>query len=152
MSMKIAGVGARAGAVIIDGLLVFIGLGTLIAVIFDQAHSEDGSVGFNLHGAPAFLWLALSFGYWIVCEHVWGATPGKLVCSIRVQSADGGRPSWGQAAIRNVLRIIDGFPYFIPYLVGFIFTRTDGEKRRLGDMAAGTVVTDRGSVTTPDHQ
>ena len=34
-------------------------------------------MGFNLHGWPALLWVIVSLGYWIVCEHLWGATLGK---------------------------------------------------------------------------
>src|SRR5262245_37904268 len=114
--MQPAGMGARAGAVIIDGLIVFIGLGVLVGVISGQAHSGDGSVGFNLHGLPAIIWFVLAYGYWIVCERLWGVTIGKLICSIQVQTSDGGRPSWGQSAARNILRIVDGFPYILPYL------------------------------------
>jgi uncharacterized RDD family membrane protein YckC len=139
--MQPAGMGARAGAVIIDGLIVFIGLGVLIGVISGQAHSGDGSVGFNLHGLPAIIWFVLAYGYWIVCERLWGVTIGKLICSIQVQTADGGRPSWGQSAARNILRLVDGFPYVLPYLVGFIVAKTDSDRRRIGDRAAGTRVT-----------
>jgi len=141
--MQPAGMGARAGAVIIAGLTVFVGLGALIAAISGQAHSGDGSVGFNLHGLPAVIWFVLSYGYWIVAERLWGVTIGKLICSIRVQAVDGGRLSWGQSLGRNLLRIVDGFPYILPYLVGFIVAKADGDRRRIGDRAAGTRVTSK---------
>jgi hypothetical protein len=38
------------------------------------------------------------------------------------------------------LRIIDGFPYIIPNLVGLIIASTNEKKQRLGDKAAHTIV------------
>jgi uncharacterized RDD family membrane protein YckC len=140
---------ARATAVIIDGLLTFVGLGTVIAVLAGQTHTGNGGVGFNLHGGPAFIWLILSLGYWIVCERAWGATLGKRLFSITVVTRDGGRPSWLQATIRNLLRFVDGIPYVLPYLVGFVIAKTDDDRRRLGDRAAGTRVTTRTPPAAP---
>lgn len=132
---------ARATAVIVDGLITFIGLGTLVAVLAGQTHSGNGGVGFNLHGGAAFIWLVLALSYWIACERLWGATIGKRLFSITVEARDGGLPNWRDATIRNLLRLIDGFPYVLPYLLGFLVAKTDQDRRRIGDRAAGTRVT-----------
>jgi uncharacterized RDD family membrane protein YckC len=129
--------------VIIDAILAFVGFGTVIALVSGQAQASNGSYGFHLHGLAAFALLVVMFGYWIVCERVWGTTIGKRLFSIRVVGADGGRIGVGQSVGRNLLRVVDGFPYVLPYLVGFVASRTNGERLRLGDMAAGTRVVAR---------
>jgi uncharacterized RDD family membrane protein YckC len=51
---------------------------------------------------------------------------------------EGGEPlDWQASIIRNILRIIDGFFF---YLVGAIVVWTSKKKQRLGDMAAHTLV------------
>src|SRR2546423_1712198 len=130
----------RATAVIIDAVLVFIVLGTIVALVFGQAHHSHGSYHFNLHGGPAVLWVALSLAYWTICERLWGMTIGKRLFGITVEGPDGTLPTWWQSAVRNVLRLVDAFPYVIPYLLGFIVAKSDEHGRRLGDKAAGTRV------------
>lgn len=131
---------ARATAVIIDGVLTLIVLGTLVGIATGQAHRSGGNASFSLHGWPAILWIVLSLGYWIVCEHLWGMTLGKRIFSIRVTNEDGLRPTWRQSATRNVLRLVDGFPYLVPYLLGFIVAEQNDGRERIGDKAAGTRV------------
>jgi uncharacterized RDD family membrane protein YckC len=138
--MAPANMAARTVALLIDGVLVFFGLGELVALIAGQEHHAHGSYGFRLDGAPALLWLVAAFGYWIACECVFGATLGKRIFGIRVVGRDGGRPTLGQSLARNLLRVVDGFPYVLPYLIGFIVATTSSERRRLGDRAAGTRV------------
>jgi uncharacterized RDD family membrane protein YckC len=131
---------ARAVALVIDGILAFVVLGEAIALLAGQEHHAHGSYGFSLHGGPAFAWLALAFAYWIVCERLFGATVGKRIFSLRVEGRAGGLPTWGQSVARNLLRIVDGFPYVLPYLVGFVIAKSNADRRRLGDTAAGTRV------------
>jgi uncharacterized RDD family membrane protein YckC len=138
--MKTAGMAARATAAIIDGLFTFIVLGEGVAIAAGQNHNANGNVGFSLHGGPALIWLVLAIGYWVVCERLWGMTIGKRLFSIRVEGPGGGRPTWGASVLRNLFRLVDGFPYVLPYLVGFIVAKTDGERRRIGDRIAGTRV------------
>jgi uncharacterized RDD family membrane protein YckC len=138
--MKPAGMAARATALIVDGLLVFFGLGAVVALLSGEAYNGRGGIGFHLHGGAALVWLVLSFGYWIVCERMWGMTIGKRLFSIRVEARGGGRPSWAQSIVRNVLRLIDGFPFVIPYLLGFIVAMGSGARTRIGDRVAGTRV------------
>jgi uncharacterized RDD family membrane protein YckC len=131
---------ARATAVIVDALLAFGVLGTVVALVAGQAHHSHGNFSFNLKGWPAVIWIALSLGYWTVCERLWGMTVGKRLFSIRVESRDGARPTWGQSAVRNLFRLLDAFPYFLPYMLGFIVANTDEERKRIGDRVAGTRV------------
>ena len=141
--IKAAGIPVRAVAVIIDALITFVGFGTLIGLVTGDAHRSGGTVGFHLNGAPALVLFAASFAYWIVCEHLLGYTIGKRLFGIRVVGADGGNPGWGASIGRNLLRVVDAFPYVLPYLVGFIAAISGAERRRLGDLAAGTRVIQR---------
>jgi uncharacterized RDD family membrane protein YckC len=77
--------------------------------------------------------------YPILFEVLWkGATPGKRACNLAVVRADGTPVGWAASLLRNVIRFADMLP--IGYLVGFATMMLDGQMRRLGDIAAGTVV------------
>jgi uncharacterized RDD family membrane protein YckC len=60
-----------------------------------------------------------------------------MAMKLKVVKEDGEKPDWQAAVVRNVLRIIDGFFF---YLVGAIVIWASKKKQRLGDMAAKTLV------------
>jgi hypothetical protein len=51
--------------------------------------------------------------------------------------------------VRWLLWIVDGFPYVIPNLVGFITALTSARNQRVGDMVAGTFVIDAAVASQP---
>ena len=67
-----------------------------------------------------------------------GRGPGKRLVGLRVVTLRGGPVGFRTSAVRNLLRIIDFLP--TAYLIGIvsIFGTTTGQ--RIGDLAAGTVV------------
>lgn len=131
--METVGVGLRAVATLIDLILLCIA-GYGIAAMT----GSTTAAGFDLVGAPALLWFLVALAYYTVFEAGPGATPGKMALSLRVVMLEGGgKIDWKAALIRNVLRIIDGFAF---YLVGAIIIWVSKKRQRLGDMAAGTVV------------
>jgi len=69
-----------------------------------------------------------------------GASLGKVLVGVRVRQANGGRLTVAGAAVRNLLRVVDALPYFIPYLVGSVAVARSAQRQRLGDRAADTVV------------
>ena len=73
-----------------------------------------------------------------------GATPGKRLCHLAVVNADGTPIGWPAALLRNVLRFADMLP--VGYAVGLASMLLDSQFRRLGDLAAGTVVIHRDPV------
>ena len=78
------------------------------------------------------------FNYFAFCEWRWGQTIGKNATGIEVRSVDGAeRLSFGQASIRNLLRLVDFFG------IGELMIVAGKRKQRLGDKAAGTVVVQR---------
>jgi len=85
----------------------------------------------------------------IVIQGATGATPGKAVFGLRVvRQEDGTLAGFGRCAARTVLWIVDAFPYVIP-LVGLIAAAASKGNRRVGDMAARTLVIRASAVGTP---
>lgn len=131
--MRIAGPGARAYAFLIDwhvrviiGFLLF-----LLGAAFQFVVRME-----LLLWLPALIVYAL---YHPVLEwQLRGRTPGKRRAGLRIVTAEGGVPGLGPILVRNVLRIVDSLPAF--YTLGFVACMVDGRARRLGDMAAGTLL------------
>ncbi len=81
----------------------------------------------------------LAFGYWIACE--WkgrGRTLGKRVLGLRVMDAQALPLALDQVVIRTILRMVDALPGL--YAFGGLAAAVTPKCRRLGDIAAGTVV------------
>jgi hypothetical protein len=73
-------------------------------------------------------------------EKQWGGTLGKMALRLKVVK-EGGEPlDWQASVVRNVLRIVDGFFF---YVVGAIVVWTSKKRQRLGDMVAHTLVVPR---------
>jgi uncharacterized RDD family membrane protein YckC len=83
--------------------------------------------------------LAWALYYYFALESMTGQTVGKRVVGLKVVRADGSSADMRAIGIRTVLRVVDGFAF---YLVGLVVMLATGERRqRLGDLVAGTVVT-----------
>ena len=78
--------------------------------------------------------------YFILLEGAYGQTVGKMAVKIKVVKEDGTKIEYADAAVCNILRVIDAIPFFIPYLLGAILIWTSDMKQRVGDRAARTVV------------
>ncbi|MEX0658496.1 MAG: RDD family protein [Egibacteraceae bacterium] len=129
-------VGRRIGAALID-LVVLMVLSFLVATLFGGASAGGGEVGFALTGGPALMLMAAIPAYYIILEGLRGQTVGKMLLGIRVVAADGTPAGWGAVVVRTLLRIVDGFFF---YLVGLIVMLASPRKQRVGDMAAKTLV------------
>jgi uncharacterized RDD family membrane protein YckC len=146
--MERVGVGPRAIAVIIDSLIFVV-----FGCCFVLALALAGGGEFEQTGAPAIL-LQLALGviyylYFIILEGSSGSTLGKRVMKLRVVKVDGSQISMGDAAIRNVLRVVDGIMF---YLVGAIIIWTSMDKQRLGDRVAKTIVVSTAPGGPPANQ
>ncbi|MBE5314791.1 MAG: RDD family protein [Xanthomonadales bacterium] len=126
-----AGMAPRAIAWVLDLVLRLIVLWLLgLGLLF------MGRAGSGLHMIAMF---ALMWLYPVLFELFWrGQTPGKRVLGLRVVHADGTPVGWVASATRNLLRTFDMLPF--GYAVGVVSSLLDGRSRRLGDMAAGTLV------------
>ncbi len=138
---QVAGLGTRAIAQILDILIIF---GILTAVFFfASAVSIVGSTGAAL--VLVFGSFVVIFGYFWVSESLWsGQTIGKKAFRLRAVGDRGEPLTFAQAGIRNIVRIVDFLPY--AYGVGLIVLFANGKGKRLGDLAAGTIV-----VKDSDH-
>jgi uncharacterized membrane protein SpoIIM required for sporulation len=138
LDLEIAGVGSRALAAIVDTLILGAGLiGGLVAlgilVGFGFTFGRWGMAILVLGG------FALWTGYFIFFEGLRrGQTPGKRLVGIRVLMDTGHSVSPGAAAVRNLLRMADFLPP--PYFLGALLVAFHPRGKRLGDLAAGTVV------------
>ncbi len=140
---RIARLGDRALAVVLDGLLlvsVFAAIGMLVARRFGGATES----GFSLNGVPALITiggtLVAGFLYYWLFEGLFSATLGKGLMEIRVRKIDGRGCGLGASLIRNLVRVIDALAV---YLVGFIVALLSKTRQRLGDRVAGTVVVEK---------
>lgn len=102
----------------------------------------------DLLASSGFLWLvalvllaqlALEFGYFVFFERVLGGrSPGKAWVGLRV-IGDAGEPvTLAASLVRNLLRGVDILPG--SYVVGLVAMVVSAEGKRLGDLAAGTLV------------
>jgi serine/threonine-protein kinase len=78
----------------------------------------------------------------IVLQGVTGATVGKFLVGLRVVDRDGRPPGLARATVRTVMLVIDAAPWAVP-LLGWAVAVTHPRHRRLGDLAAGTMVVRR---------
>jgi len=115
----------RVLALIVDWLVLAPVVGVLAALTDSREQLGLLSLGFAL-------------SYFFLAESLTGQTAGKALFGLRVVRLDGGRLDVRAVATRNVLLIVDGF---FGYLVGTLFVICTKHRQRLGDLAAGTVVT-----------
>jgi len=134
---QLAGPGSRFLAQIID-----FPIQVAVLVLALLAGTAAGALAGN-SGVATIAIIVLAFvviwGYYPVSEAVWsGKTVGKYAFGLRVVGDQGEPIRVSQAVIRNLLRIVDFLPLF--YGIGIIALFWNGRGKRLGDLAAGTVV------------
>src|ERR1700693_4187025 len=140
---QVAGLGTRAIAQLLDLLIVF---GILVAL----ALAAGGAATFTNNAIVADLILIIGgfitvFGYfWASERRGSGQTLGNKSFRLRAVGDRGEPLTFVQAGIRNVVRIVDFLPY--GYGVGMVVLFANGKGKRLGDLAAGTIV-----VKDSDH-
>ena len=138
------GVAIRFVAILIDYLIIGVISGILAIPLFIAAIAANVANGYvsAVSSGPivalSVAVLVVWFLYFTLLEGRYGQTVGKMALSIKVvREADGAPIDYGEAAVRTVLRIIDGL---FDYLIGAIFIWTSDKKQRLGDRVAHTVV------------
>jgi len=146
LHLEFAGIGNRILACIIDTAITYFSIGILIAICFlgdyavsHLAISSPLRIGLAtcLTVATIIVVFLIYFGYFIYFEGKWqGQTPGKKLAGIRVIEESGQPISRSSVWIRNLLRIVDAGVL----LVGVLAMVIDRHERRLGDLAANTLV------------
>jgi len=133
---ELAGLGSRAAAAMTDLVLI-----ALLLVPLQIATDQLGLETALGRWASALLYLLLSFAlfaYYILFEGLnSGRTPGKILLGIRVVM-DTGRPITPAAAVlRNLVRAGEYAALLLPAALTMLLHRSN---KRLGDLAAGTIV------------
>ncbi|HTX59124.1 MAG TPA: RDD family protein [Verrucomicrobiae bacterium] len=148
---ELAGLGSRFLAVFIDTLIqVLIALALLFGLIFAAERAPAAAphaVTASLTKIESAVLVAILvailftifFGYFIAFEALWnGQTPGKKLLGIRVVR-DGGYPiDLGASLVRNLIRVGEFIVGY--YALSALATIVSPENKRLGDIAAGTIV------------
>jgi uncharacterized RDD family membrane protein YckC len=148
--MTYVGVGRRFVAFFVDSVLL-----AVMAGPFAEYRHASGYLRIELHGRHLFWPGLIAIAYYVLLEGIAGGTLGKFLTGIRVVNEDGTKLGWSGAVVRNVARVVDAFPYFLPYLVGAVSVWASPTNQRLGDRWANSVVVTKesllpqGSVTYP---
>ncbi|BDI14844.1 hypothetical protein ANSO36C_06460 [Nostoc cf. commune SO-36] len=144
LEFTLAGIGNRAWALLIDYhvlAVILVGFFTAWSIISVPL----GDFWVDIFGTGVTLWLiAIAFlvsfiiyiGYFVFFETLWfGQTPGKRVAKIRVVRDDGRLIGLQQATLRALLRPFDEI-----FFIGAFLIMLGRREKRLGDLAAGTIV------------
>jgi uncharacterized RDD family membrane protein YckC len=140
IAIRPAGFAVRSIAYLIDAVIrvgIWIGIASALGAA--------GRFGVGLMLLCAF---ALSWLYPVIFELLPNAaTPGKRIMGLQVMMANGLPITPAGSLTRNLLRVVDSLPAFYGFAVVTMLVRADG--RRLGDLAAGTLVAFRTHAHTP---
>ena len=131
LTLRLAGPVPRALAWTVDLLIRVV-----ILLIVMMVASSLGRAGWGVVLLTAF------FVEWLLpaaFEARWrGQTPGKRFFGLAVLNDDGTPLRWPAALTRNLLRAVDFLPFL--YGIGLVAMLLNRDFKRLGDLAAGTVV------------
>ena len=134
LGLRLAGPAVRVYAWAID-LAIRIGVYMVMSIPLALL----GEVGMGLYLVLVFLVEWFYPVYFEVSRD--GATPGKRRLGIRVLHDDGTPVSWGSSMVRNLVRFADFLP--MAYGFGLASMLIHPDFKRLGDLAAGTLVVHR---------
>lgn len=151
LEYEVAGLGSRFVAALVDSTIIgfvatlvwvfgFLGLALIegLLLLIEDSDPGDGDY-YAAMAVSTFLTFVVIWGYYVLFEMIWqGQSPGKRWLGLRVIK-DGGYPiRFVDSTVRNVVRLVDFLPFY--YIVGAIVMMLNRRYRRLGDLAAGTVV------------
>lgn len=131
LPLRPAGLMVRVVAFCIDLMLRGLILGLMFIVL-----AMLGKLG---AGLGSLLIFAVNWWYMVLFEVLnQGRSPGKQWMGLRVVQDDGTPIGWSASLLRNLLRFVDLLPF--GYFLGAISCLQHPNFKRLGDLAAGTLV------------
>lgn len=141
LELELAGVGSRFLAAFVDSLFqalivagLLVGAGALGWAF--QSAVRDAVTFSAVLVASSVLVIII---YYVAFEMAWGGqSPGKRMAGLVVVQDDGAPITFAVSAVRNILRLVDLLPIY--YAVGIISILVTSRCKRLGDVAAGTIV------------
>ena len=147
---RLAGAGSRFGAFIIDFIIQIIAILIFVWIAISLSGGLFSPFGYGISGTVIAILLigffVIYFGYFIFFEHLMnGQTIGKRILGLRVIQENGEPASFFQILIRGFLRSSVDMLY-----VGIFIILFSKKHKRLGDMAAGTIVISEESANPAD--
>lgn len=136
LELPVAGIGSRMMAVALDQIAIVISavLWAVLCLALGAIVGSNGAFMVVMMVLALIGLLLIDFGYFTYFEiRMGGRTPGKSAVGLRTVNSLGGQASPAAIMVRNSVRIFD-------YLVGALMVMLDRRHRRLGDLAAGTLV------------
>jgi uncharacterized RDD family membrane protein YckC len=134
--MEYGGFWIRFVASFVDGILLqiiyVIGIGALGAV--ESVADETTFAVISIFAA--LFWISFCIGYEVYFLGRFGATPGKMVCRLKVVTAEGEPITYLRALGRFFAKILSN----CTLMIGYIIAAFDDEKRALHDHICSTRV------------
>lgn len=139
-ALNYASIGLRFGALIIDGVLLWV-VNFVISLAFGltmaQAAGAEPATAIALQVVLMLIQIAIGLSYETILVGKYGATLGKMACRIKVVTADGGRVTYLRALGRYFAKALSGAICLIGYIMA-LFDKE--EKRALHDRICNTRV------------
>jgi uncharacterized RDD family membrane protein YckC len=139
---RVAGIGSRFLSILADtAILILLQVVVYAAffVILDSLGELGGQLAAWVYAVVGLIAVIFNWGYYVFFEMLWnGQTPGKRWAGLRVIRRDGTPITLSESLIRNLARLVDFLPF--AYGAGIVAMFLDKQSRRLGDLAAGTLV------------
>jgi uncharacterized RDD family membrane protein YckC len=137
LELRLAGPGSRGIAALID---LFIVTAVQLVALLPILLGDWGSAA----AAQTVLIVAvvgITLGYPVAFETLWrGRTLGKAWMGLRVVRDDGGPIRFRHAFVRGLVGVVLEKPGFTEGLLALGFIAGNSRKKRIGDLAAGTIV------------
>lgn len=138
LEIRTAGIGSRGIAVVIDFAVQFAAFFVLAFFIAAVGATADSAAGLTI---VLVFYVLVVLGYPVALESLWqGRTLGKAAMGLRVVRDDGGPIRFRHAFVRGLVGVVierPGALFGLPALFCMLFNQ---RSKRLGDLAAGTVV------------
>lgn len=137
LDLREAALPSRLVAAFLDGLVQF-GLFFLAVIVFGLVGAANQAAG-----AAEVIVLIVGIGlvYPVLSETLWkGKTLGKAALGLRVVRDDAGPIGFRQAFVRGLVGFVVERPGVTLYSAGVISSLVSSHGKRLGDLAAGTIV------------
>ena len=142
VQFELAGVGSRVAAGLLDlllQLLAMLGVSLIGSTALGDFFSRGTARGW-FSAVLILVMFCLFWGYFTLFEALnGGRTPGKQALGIRVVMDTGRSITPTAAVVRNLVRLLDCYVP-VPFVPAIVAMFVHPSNKRLGDMAAGTIV------------
>lgn len=137
LDLRPAGIGSRGVALVIDLVIQLVITIAWVYAVSKTGGADDAAV----EAIVLSLFVATLLGYPVAFETLWrGRTPGKAVMGLRVVRDDGGPIRFRHAFVRGLVGVVVDRPGLSSGLLALVPMLATKRSKRLGDLAAGTVV------------